>query len=73
MSWSPRPRSSNSSVDVRHGWLHRVQVGSAGGWVVTERIRTLAVDRFRRHAPEITLSEDELAQVRCVLAQMLTL
>ncbi len=57
----------------RRGWMHRVQVGSGGGWVITEQIRTVAADRFRRHAPETTLSADELDQVRHVLAQMLIL
>lgn len=55
----------------RRGWIHRVRVASGGGWVVTEQIRTVSADRFRRYAPEITLSEDELGEVRRVLAQML--
>lgn len=57
----------------RRGWIHRVPVGSGGGWVITEQIRTVAADRLRRPAPEITLSGDELDQVRHVLAQMLLL
>ncbi len=57
----------------RRGWLHRVQVRSGGGWVITEQIPTVSVDRFRRPASEITLSEDELEQVRHMLAQMLIL
>lgn len=57
----------------RRGWRHRVRVRSGGGWVITEQIRTVAATRFRRHAPEITLSEDELNEVRHVLAQMLIL
>jgi mRNA interferase MazF len=55
----------------RCGWIHRVHVASGGGWVITEQIRTVSADRFRRYAPEITLSRDELAEVRQVLAQML--
>lgn len=55
----------------RRGWIHRVRVASGGGWVVTEQIRTVSADRLRRYAPEITLSEDELGEVRRVLAQML--
>ena len=57
----------------RRGWLHRVSVGSGTGWVLTEQIRTVATERFRRPAPEITLSESELRQVRRVLSQMLSL
>lgn len=59
----------------RRGWLHRVQVGSGSGagWVITEQIRTIAAERFRRPVPEITLSGGELDEVRRVLAQMLTL
>lgn len=55
----------------RRGWIHRVQVASGGGWVITEQIRTVSADRFRRYAPEITLSAGELDEVRHVLAQML--
>ena len=55
----------------RRGWLHRVPVADSGGWVVTEQLRTLAVQRFRRPAPEIALSADELAEVQRVLAKML--
>lgn len=55
----------------RPGWLHRVRV-AAGGWVITEQIRTVSADRFRRYAPEIALSADELHEVRRVLAQMVT-
>lgn len=55
----------------RAGWLHRVQVVSGGGWVITEQIRTVSADRLRRYAPEITLSSSELDEVRHVLAQML--
>lgn len=55
----------------RRGWLHRVHVASGGGWVITEQVRTVSADRFRRYAPEITLSAGELDEVRHVLAQML--
>ncbi len=56
----------------RHGWMHRVPVAAGGGWIITEQVRTVAIDRFRRHAPEIALSGDELDEVRRMLAQMLT-
>jgi mRNA interferase MazF len=55
----------------RPGWVHRVLVGSGAGWVITEQVRTVPANRFWRHAPEITLSADELNDVRHVLAQML--
>jgi mRNA interferase MazF len=55
----------------RRGWMHRVHVASGGGWVITEQVRTVSADRFRRHAPEITLSAGELDEVRHLLAQML--
>ena len=54
----------------RPGWVHRVRVGS-GGWIITEQIRTVSADRFRRYAPEITLSPEELVQVRHVLSHLL--
>lgn len=57
----------------RPGWLHRIGVSAGGGWVITEQIRTVSVDRFRRLAPEIALTAEELGQVRAVLAHMLTL
>jgi len=55
----------------RPGWMHRVRITSGGGWVITEQVRTVSADRFRRHAPELTPSSDELDEVRHVLAQML--
>ena len=55
----------------RPGWLHRVPVGPGGSWVITEQVRTVSADRFRRHAPEISLSAHQLSQVRHVLSQML--
>ena len=55
----------------RAGWLHRVRVASGGGWVITEQIRTVSADRFRRYAPEIQVSIAELNDVRHVLTQML--
>lgn len=57
----------------RPGWLHRVPVRSGSGWVITEQIRTVSVTRFRRYAPELALLNEELAEVRRVLAQMITL
>jgi mRNA interferase MazF len=56
----------------RAGWVHRVQVATGRGWVITEQIRTVAAERFRRYAPEIQLSPTELNDVRHILAQMLT-
>lgn len=55
----------------RPGWLHRISVGAGGGWVITEQIRTVTTHRFRRPAAEIELSDDELAEVRRVVARML--
>jgi len=55
----------------RHGWVHRIRIASGGGWVITERIRTVAAERFRRYAPEIQLSVAELNEVRHILGQML--
>lgn len=54
----------------RRGWMHRVHVAS-GSWVITEQVRTVSADRFRRYAPEITLARDELDEVRHILGQML--
>ena len=61
-----------TSVD-RRNWVHRISIASGAGWVITERIRTVSVTRFRRYAPEITLSNEEVAEVRYVLGQMLFL
>lgn len=55
----------------RPGWLHRIRVSAGDGWVITEQVRTLAAQRFRRPAPEIALSNEELAEVQRVLARML--
>lgn len=55
----------------RPGWLHRVPIGASGGWVITEQVRTIARQRFRRPAPELAPSQDELAEIRRVLAKML--
>lgn len=55
----------------RRGWIHRVPIDSGKGWVITEQIRTVSADRFRRHAPEISLSEAEFHEVCRVLPQML--
>lgn len=56
----------------RRGWMHRIQVASSGGWIITEQIRTVSVKRFRRYAPEIALSGSEQDEVRQMLARMLT-
>lgn len=50
-----------------------VHLAAGAGWVITEQVRTVAVTRFRRYAPEITLSADEADEVRHVLGQMLNL
>lgn len=55
----------------RRGWIHRVRIESGNGWVITEQIRTVSAVRFRRYAPEITLSDEELGEVRRILAKML--
>jgi mRNA interferase MazF len=60
-----------SSVE-REGWIHRLHVASGNGWVITEQVRTVSASRLSRAAPEIAPSEDELAEVRRILAQMLT-
>ncbi len=57
----------------RPGWLHRFALSAGGGWVITEQVRTMAAQRFRRPAPEIVLSSDDLAEVQRVLAKMLLL
>lgn len=56
----------------RAGWVHRVQLANGGGWVITEQVCTVSAQRFRRLAPEIAPTDKELAEVRRVLAQMLT-
>lgn len=33
-------------------------------WIITEQVRTVSVTRFHRYAPEITLSGDEVDDVR---------
>lgn len=57
----------------RPGWLHRIHVAAGNGWVITEQIRTLSIQRFRRPASEISLSPDELTEVRRILARLLSL
>lgn len=56
---------------ARPGWMHRVRIASGGGWVITEQVRTVSAQRFRRYASEIQLSATELDEVRHILAQML--
>lgn len=55
----------------RPNWLHRVHVDSGNGWVITEQIRTLSAERFRRPAPEITLTAYELEEVQRILTRLL--
>ena len=57
----------------RPGWLHRVPISAGVGWVITEQVRTLAAQRFRRLAHEISLTGNELAEVQRILAKMLLL
>jgi mRNA interferase MazF len=55
----------------RTGWLHQVHVAAGGGWVITEQIRTVSAERFRRPAPKIRLTATELSDVARILSQML--
>lgn len=55
----------------RPNWLHRVPIKAGEGWVITEQVRTISAQRFRRPAPEIELSLDELAEVSRILGKML--
>lgn len=55
----------------RTGWVHSVHIAGGGGWVITEQVRTVSAQRFRRQAREIVLTDDDLAEVRRILAQML--
>lgn len=57
---------------VQRPWPHRIAVG-AGGWVITEQIRTISTSRLRRYAPEIQLTGAELAAVRTMLRRMLAI
>lgn len=57
----------------RTGWTHRVHITGGGGWIITEQIRTVSAQRFRRRAREIALTDGELAEVGRILGQMLTL
>jgi mRNA interferase MazF len=59
------------TTDERRGWLHRVRIASTESWVITEQVRTLSADRFRRYAPEVAIPAEELTEVRRLLAQML--
>lgn len=56
----------------RSGWLHRPHLKAADGWVITEQVRTVSAQRFRRPAPELAPTDEELATVRRILARMLT-
>ncbi len=57
---------------ARPGWLHHVRLAS-GGCVMTEQVRTLARDRFRRRAADLDPDDEEMAEVRSALARMLHL
>lgn len=57
---------------VEKPWRHRLPV-AAGGWVITEQVRTVPAQRFRRPAPDIALTDHELSQVSAILARMLML
>jgi hypothetical protein len=54
----------------RRGWIHRVHVAAGDGWSITDQIRTVSAQRFRRHAPEIIVFPDEFGEVRNILAQI---
>lgn len=54
----------------RRGWLHRIHLSAAQGWVLTEQVRTLSTQRFRRRAPELDPTDEELTEVRRVLRRM---
>ncbi|MGH3504428.1 MAG: type II toxin-antitoxin system PemK/MazF family toxin [Nocardioidaceae bacterium] len=58
---------------VEKPWRHRVHVEYGDGWVITEQVRTVSAERFRRPAPGIALTDDELSRVRAILTRMLTL
>lgn len=53
----------------RPGWVHRIPV--AGGWVITEQVRTVSANRFRRLAPELALTAEQLRAAMHVLGHML--
>lgn len=58
----------------RPGWAHRVRIDAPGkrtGWAVTEQVRTLSRTRLSGHSPAWCLTDDQIAEVRRVLAQML--
>jgi mRNA interferase MazF len=54
----------------RADWAHRVHIANGDGFVITEQVRTVSVQRLRRRAREITLTDGELTEVRRVLSQM---
>lgn len=55
---------------LRPGWLHHVR--GEQSWVLTEQVRTVSAERFSQPA-DVTVSADDLAEVRRALAQMLAL
>lgn len=57
---------------ARTGWLHHVPLAS-GGCVMTEQVRTLARERFRRRAADLDPDSDEHAEIRAGLSRMLDL
>ena len=57
----------------RPGWLHRVRVDLPGkvSWAITEQVRTVAGRRLAGRAPLCRLTDDQVRDVRRVLARML--
>jgi mRNA interferase MazF len=60
----------------RPGWLHRIEVtvdSRSRGWAITEQIRTVSATRLTGARPIGTVPDDEVNQLRAVLAKMLAL
>ncbi len=51
-------------------WIHHVAIG-AGGWVMTEQVRTISAERLRRRAPNLEPTPHELEDVRSAFRRML--
>jgi len=55
----------------RRGWLHRPRLSAAEGRVITEQVRTVSAQRFRRPAPELAPAAEELVTARRILGRVL--
>lgn len=58
----------------RPGWLHRVKItlpDRKPSWVITEQVRTLSATRLTGSKPIGKLNNDQIIQVRSVLAKMI--